>query len=200
MCEYGETMKLTRKKLTIKSVFKQPHYTNILMLIADAQARKKKITFEKLKIILVKGIGDKLPDSKIKELRDFFQYAKPEIWPSQTGKPREVYSIVEFMSSIGKELEYEKQQISSINNLTNFLTKLIGLGLIERKPAGRKKPYYKITTKGIFYLKRYEINLEVEIFLDHVFDNKRSVQKSLKMLCVFESDIEKSIGKVISSR
>jgi len=188
-----------KTKLTVEQALKQPHYQNILMLIGDAQIRKKKITFDILKSILVPSINVDLIDSKVKELDAFFKYEKPEIWSGENNKPREVYSIVEFMVSISHTLNIN-QCISSPSNLSNFLKKLIGFGLIKRTKIGKRKPFYRMKDKGILYQIKYAINLDIEIFSDRVFNGKYSDMEKVSMLFSFQVDMRKSIGKIISSR
>lgn len=186
-----------RKDLTIEEALRQPHYQNILFLIESAQIPKKKITFEYLKYVLVKDTTKNLSSKEKENLYEFFKYPHAEVWPNSNGKLIEVKSSVEFMIFVGCTLS-EETQISSVNNLSNFLKRLIDLRLIRKKPKGKKK-YYVVTPKCIFYRKRFIITERVEMFMDYIFDNKRPRNKSLSMLNRFESDIEESFSRLVTS-
>lgn len=188
-----------RKELTIEEALRQTHYQNILFLIEQAQIQKKKITFEHLKYVLVKNAMKKLYDKEKEDLYDFFKYPDAEVWSGDNGKPRNVESSVEFMIFIDNMLS-EETQISSVNNLSNFLKRLIDLRLIEKKGRKRNRKYYVVTNKCILYRRRYIITEQVEIFLDYVFNNRRPLNESLFMLNEFLSDIETSYLRLVSGK
>jgi len=158
-----------RERLTPENILKKEHYANIIQLIGLAQIQNKKIRFTNLRYFLVRDT--KIPDKELQHI------PKSSIF----------YNII-------------KSKKMTVNNLTNFLKRLIEIGFIEKKKGKkRNKNYYVLTRKGLMYSIRADIEEEVDFFLDHVFNKKRMVKKSVEMLTRFNKDIEESVLRLVSS-
>ena len=134
-----------RKKLTPQDVIEKDHYRSILWLINLFE--HKKIQFYHLRYALVEQHGINLSVKTTQALHDFFEDDVNQLQHSEWYQNK----------IIGKY---------GINNLTNFLQKLLGLHMIEKyKDKGDRFPAYRLRKLGESVLRRWYIHYLIDIFI-----------------------------------
>jgi len=134
-----------RKKLTPKDVIKKDHYRSILWLIHLFE--HKKIQFYHLRYALVEQHGINLSEKTTKEFNDFFEGDVNQLQHSEWYQNK----------IIGKH---------GINNLTNFLQKLVELHMIEKyKDKGDRFPAYHLTKLGEREFLRWYVHYLIDLFI-----------------------------------
>ena len=141
-----------RRKLTPKDTLNKECYRGILWLIHLYQHNE--IKFLHLRYRLVKNHNIALNSKLKKELDDFFKDERV---------------IVPHPEWFEKKIEGKR----GINNLSNFLSKLIELNMIEKyKEKDDRFPSYRLTDFGYYKLKRWYIKSLIDMFVpDEKLDN-----------------------------
>lgn len=163
-------------------ILSRPVYKNILVFLLEFhEDRKKKITIEHFKYLLLKGYKEtmlpRLEEEERRELMEVFSISPfnknklRELWEEyRRGEiDKDTYDQVStilrknLLSTLEKRGLYDRDvYVTSVVNLRKYLRNLREMGLIERHERKHKKPYYRLTNLGLSYILRYLLHESID--------------------------------------